>query len=59
MKRVARAFLVLGIAGQAILPGCTTLFLAPTRDAVVESFTTFVGAVATEILVGVFDGASG
>lgn len=59
MKRIARALLVLGIAGQAIVPGCTSAFLAPSRDAAVASFTTFLGAAVTEILVGVFDGTSG
>ena len=57
MKRIARMLLVLGIVGQGILPGCTTGFLAPSRDAVVQSFTTFLGAVVSDILTGVFNGA--
>lgn len=59
MKRIARALLVLGIVGQGILPGCTTGFLAPSRDAAVSAFTTFLGAAVTDILNGVYDSASG
>ncbi len=59
MKRIARTLLVLGILGQAILPGCTTGFLAPSRDAAVSAFTTFLGAAVSDILTGVFDGTAG